>query len=102
MNIRVSAIALVFATALFGNSAAPLIGDAFYAPGTANNYGGVGTVNVGTSANNAGLLQFDLTTLPPGLTSSGITQARLILFVNKVTAAGTIIVAEAAGPWSEG
>jgi len=93
--------ALAFGPVVWANTTAPLIWDAFYAPGNGTNYGAVSTITVGTSANDVGLLQFDLSTLPPGTTDSSIVQAKLILFANKVTASGTIDVSEAVGSWNE-
>ncbi len=92
---------LVCTPAAWADNTVALVGDAFYAPGNSTNYGSVPTVNVGSTANNVGLVQFDLTQLPAGTTAASVAEAKLILFANKVTSAGTITIAEAVGSWNE-
>jgi collagen type I alpha len=70
-------------------------------PATANNYGTAATINVGGTAVDQGLVQFDLSTLPTGTTAGNIAKATLALFVNKLGASGTINVSVANGPWTE-
>src|SRR5260370_29930315 len=60
----------------------PLVGDAFIAPGSANNFGGTVNVNVGGIAGYQGLFQFDLGNLPPGTTASSASGTSLRLFAN--------------------
>jgi hypothetical protein len=76
--------------------------DTFVTPGNVTNYGtGIG-INVGGSPTaSQGLIQFDLSSLPPGTTASQIAKATLILFVNAVPAAGTMNVDTANGAWTE-
>jgi hypothetical protein len=64
------------------------------APST--NYGNLPQIAVGGGS--SGLVQFDLSFIPPGYT---VTSARLTLFLNKVNTAGTLRIANAAGAWTE-
>jgi hypothetical protein len=80
---------------------APLVGDAYIAPGSVSNYGGTVNVDVGGVPGYQGLFLFDLTTLPAGTTAASVSGASLRLFVNKVGAAGSINVNAAAAAWTE-
>jgi hypothetical protein len=65
------------------------------------------TTNFGTLANlyvgngNTALLQFDLSTLPAGLTASQISHATLTVFVNRVNTSGTVSLSPVTSAWSE-
>ncbi len=65
------------------------------------------TTNFGTLANlyvgngNTALLQFDLSTLPAGLTSSQVAHATLTVFVNRVNTGGTVNLSPVTSAWSE-
>jgi hypothetical protein len=65
------------------------------------------TTNFGTLANlyvgngNTALLQFDLTTLPAGLTASQVSRATLTVFVNRVNTGGTVSLSPVTSAWSE-
>lgn len=65
------------------------------------------TTNFGTLANlyvgngNTALLQFDLSTLPAGLTSSQVAHATLTVFVNRVNSGGTVSLSPVTSAWSE-
>ncbi len=65
------------------------------------------TTNFGTLANlyvgngNTALLQFDLSTLPAGLTSSQVAHATLTVFVNRVNTGGTVSLSPVTSAWSE-
>ena len=65
------------------------------------------TTNFGTLSNlyvgngNTALLQFDLSTLPTGLTSTQISHATLTVFVNRVNTGGTVNLSPVTSPWSE-
>src|SRR5271154_5560078 len=72
--------------------------DAYYVPGNASNFGTATTVTAGSSGS-IGLVQFDLTQLPGGLTSAQVQKATLTLFLDHVNAAGTINVDTASGFW---
>jgi hypothetical protein len=77
---------------------ATLVGDAYVsatAPG--NNFGNATTMNI--TSNNSGLVQFDLTAYA---TSTTVNQVYLQVYVDKVTAAGTITFAAATSSWTEG
>jgi hypothetical protein len=65
------------------------------------------TTNFGTLANlyvgngNTALLQFDLSTLPTGLTSAQVARATLTVFVNRVNIGGTVNLSPVTSAWSE-
>ncbi len=80
----------------------PLVQDSYVVPGNGTNYGSAVTVDVGGTTNDEGLVQFDLTTLPPGITGTNVAQAILTLFVNKLGSPGTVNISEANGVWTEG
>ena len=79
----------------------PLVGDAFFAVGNNTNFGTAVTVNVGGAGRFQGLVQFDLSLLPPGTTASSVSSASLRLYMNRVGSAGAVNVYAAAGSWSE-
>jgi hypothetical protein len=76
---------------------APLLGDTYISSSAP-------TLNFGTATSmviasgNAGLVQFDLTSVP---VSANIAKAYLVLYANKVTAAGTLNFATATSSWTE-
>jgi hypothetical protein len=76
--------------------------DAYVVPANANNFGSTPTITVG-SANSFGLLQFDLSQLPAGVTAGQIQKATLTLFLNHVNSGGTINIdtVSTSTPWSE-
>ena len=80
---------------------APLVQNSCVVPRNAINYGSTTTLNVGGPSASQALVQFDLTQLPAGTTASGIAKATLVLFVNKLTAAGTVNFSVANGNWTE-
>jgi hypothetical protein len=63
------------------------------------NFGSLSNLYVGNG--NTALLQFDLTTLPTGLTSGQIAHATLTVFVNRVNGIGLVTLAPATSAWSE-
>jgi hypothetical protein len=105
IKFRVTRLALAGCALLLSNLAwadtAPLIGDAYINAGDANTYGGLSAINIGGAPNSQGLLLFDLTKLPAGVTGSSVTSARLRFFVSKVTTSGAIDLAPANAMWSE-
>ena len=105
IKFRVTRLALAGCALLLSNLAwadtAPLIGDAYINVGDANTYGGLPAINIGGASNSQGLLLFDLTKLPGGVTGNNVTSARLRFFISKVTTAGGINIAAANAPWSE-
>ena len=77
---------------------APLAGDTYVssaAPGA--NYGSAS--NIVVAPGNAGLVQFDLSAIPP---SSTIAKAYLCVYVNRLVTAGTLDFALPTAPWTEG
>jgi hypothetical protein len=76
----------------------PVTQDSYVMPASATNYGTAITLNVGGPTNAEALVQFDLTSLQ-GMGS--ISKATLVLFVNRLTAVGSINIADAASTWSE-
>jgi len=95
--------------------------DSYYIPGgNGTNFGTASTLVVGqtggvqlqlppgqlpvtTGATGIGLVQFDLTQLPAGLTAAQVQKATLTLFVDTVTSSGTINLdtVSSSTPWSE-
>jgi hypothetical protein len=92
-------LAILPAAALAQN--VPLTQDAYIVPGNGANFGTAATLNVGGATAGQALAQFDLTALPQGTTSANIAKATLALFVNKMTAPGTVNVSVANGAWTE-
>jgi hypothetical protein len=91
--------ALAFTAAAHATQVA-LVGDASVntaRPST--NFGALSNLYVGNG--NTALLQFDLTTLPTGLTSGQIAHATLTVFVNRVNGIGLVTLAPATSAWSE-
>src|ERR1700689_2920792 len=76
--------------------------DAYYVPTNGSNFGTATTITVGSSSS-VGLVQFDLTQLPAGVTSGQIQKATLTLFLDHVGLAGTINVdtGSASTAWTE-
>ena len=66
-------------------------------PGT--NYGSATAVNVG--GGNTGLIQFDLSALPAGLTAANIGKATMTFFVNTVAISGAVDIAQVTSAWTE-
>ena len=78
----------------------PLSGDTFVTtarPGT--NFGTLANIDIGSG--NTGLVQFDLTTLPAGVTASQISKATLTVFINRIFVDGTVNVASVTSAWNE-
>jgi hypothetical protein len=93
-------IALFVAQAAFAQ-VAPIVGDTYFAPGNASAFGTAITINVGGPTNYDGLVQFDLSGLPPGTTGASVRSASLRLFVSKVGAPGGFDLFATNGPWTE-
>ena len=74
--------------------------DTFYVPGNGTNFGTATTITVGSSAS-VGLVQFDLSTLPAGVTAAQVQKATLTLFLDHVGTAGSVNIYVAYGPWGE-
>jgi hypothetical protein len=77
-----------------------LTGDAHVnAARPSTNFGSLANLYVGSG--NVTLLQYDLTSLPAGTTSSQIARASLTLFVNRITTPGTVSLSTATSAWTE-
>jgi hypothetical protein len=63
------------------------------------NFGGLPTLNVGGGA--TALLRFDLGTLPAGTTAAKLVRANLLLFVNRIGAAGQLEAQPVRSAWAE-
>jgi hypothetical protein len=76
--------------------------DAYVVPGNGSNFGTATTITAGSSGS-VGLVQFDLTQLPAGLTVAQIQHATLTLFLDHVNAGGSVNIdtVSASTPWSE-
>ena len=79
----------------------PLTQDTYVLPGTAGNYGIQQSIAVGGAGGFQSLVQFDLSTLPPGTLASSVSSATLVLFTKTVTTGGTINIDTAGGAWTE-
>ena len=97
--LGVIGVALLAPLAVSAQTIQPLQ-DAYVVPGNPSNYGAGTSLSVGSSSSQ-GLIQFDLTTLPAGLTASQIQKATLTLFVNHVGVPGTVNIYTANGAWTE-
>src|ERR1700735_3783835 len=76
--------------------------DAYFVQGNGSNFGAATTITVGSSSA-FGLVQFDLTQLPAGLTAAQIQKATLTLFLDHVNSGGSINIdtVSACTPWGE-
>ncbi|HWG36243.1 MAG TPA: DNRLRE domain-containing protein [Terriglobales bacterium] len=74
--------------------------DAYFVPGNGLNFGTVPTVTVGSSSSQ-GLVQFDLTQLPSGLTGNQVLKATLALYADHVSVPGSVSVLLAGSGWTE-
>jgi hypothetical protein len=66
---------------------------------SATNFGTLANLYVGNG--NTALLQFDINTLPSGLTASQVSRATLTVFVNRVNSGGTVSLSPVTSAWSE-
>jgi hypothetical protein len=105
LNYRVvRLLSLVLATLPFSTAAnaaqVTLTGDASVsAARPSTNFGTLSNLYVGNG--NSAFLQFDLSTLPTGTTSSQIARATLTVFVNRVNTAGSVTLSPVTSGWSE-
>ena len=79
----------------------PLTQDTYVVTGTPTNYGVAAGLQVGGAGNDQSLVQFDITTLPVGVTAANVAKATLVLFTRTVTTGGTVNIYTANGPWTE-
>jgi hypothetical protein len=78
---------------------APLVGDAHVTPGSALNFGGLPTLNLGGAGGSQGLLLFDLAHVSG--TGPALAWARLRIYVNSVSVAGALDLSAANIAWTE-
>jgi hypothetical protein len=78
----------------------PVAQDSYVIAGSAANYGTQPTIAVDGSQQSQGLVQFDLSCLPAGTTGSNVAKATMVLYVNTVQSAGSVMVEEADGAWT--
>ncbi len=79
----------------------PVLGDATISSTSASsNFGGLTTLNTG--AGSSALIQFNLSALPPALLASSVQRATLSLWIDRLSAAGSVAIAPVNGPWTEG
>jgi hypothetical protein len=99
-RFAIAAIALA-PVAGFSQTLAPSQ-DAYYIPGFGSNFGKATTITVGSSGS-IGVIQFDLTQLPAGLTADQIQKATLTLFLDRVNSGGSINIdtVSASSSWGE-
>lgn len=100
MLARLAAAAFLF-TAAASATDARLAADSYISPTQM-------TINFGTntslrvdSTGTSSFIRFDLATLPAGTTSATVAKAMLRLYVNKMTAAGSVNVMRAGSAWAE-
>ncbi|MBS1826918.1 MAG: collagen-like protein [Acidobacteria bacterium] len=78
----------------------PTTADAHISPSAvAMNFGALPTLSIGGGAQ--ALLQFDMTSLPPGIDPNIVLKATLVVYVNRVAAQGQIDAAPVLSPWME-
>ena len=65
-----------------------------------SNYGTGTAINIG--GGNTGLIQFDLSQLPAGLTADNINKATMTFYVNTVATAGGVDISQVTSGWTEG
>ncbi|HZL26672.1 MAG TPA: DNRLRE domain-containing protein, partial [Acidobacteriaceae bacterium] len=81
-------------------TAVPLVGDAHVNTArSTTNFGTLANLYVGNG--NSAFLQFDLTSLPAGVTASQVAHASLTVFVNRVNSAGMVSLSPVTSAWSE-
>ena len=96
---KIGVFALLFAPAVWATDGV-LTGDAYTTTASpTSNYGTVTTTNVGGGA--TAWFEFTLSTLPAGLSPAQIQAAKLVVYVDKVTAAGNVAFYSVVPGWSE-
>ena len=99
-----AALLAVFPAAVYAQVFLPSQ-DSFVVIGNNTNNGSQQQVNVTNTGNGGqptqGLVQFDLTSLPSGLTASQISHATFTLFINQSNGPGSVTINVANGAWTE-
>lgn len=104
-RLAIARLLTIFVATIFPCTAAhatgvTLTGDAHVSSTrSATNFGTLANLYVGNG--NTSLLQFDLTTLPTGLTAGQISHATLTVFVNRVNTGGMVSLSPVTSAWSE-
>ncbi len=103
INTGVFVEALVFAALVapaLSAADAPVLADAYINSGAPGSNFGSG-VSLNVSATNTALLQFDLSGLPAGTTSSNILKATLVAYVNRAGVSGAVDLSSVTSAWTE-
>lgn len=95
-----AAAAVAFAASAAWALDAPLAADTHVSNSLpAANFGALPTLNIGGGS--AGLVQFDLSTLPAATTAAKVVKATLVLYVNRVATPGMLEVQTVNAAWAE-
>ncbi|HEX4276791.1 MAG TPA: DNRLRE domain-containing protein [Bryobacteraceae bacterium] len=100
LNPFVTALLATLPAAVYAQTLVPSQ-DAYVVPGNGSNFGVPPTITVGGASNAQGLVQFDLTQLPAGLQPPQVLKATVTLFLDNVSAAGSVNIYVANGSWAE-
>lgn len=79
----------------------PVSQDSYVVAGSAKRYGAAESIFVDSATKAEGLLQFNLSALPPATTGSDVAKATLLLYVNRVVTPGNLSIEETNGSWEE-
>lgn len=101
LGFRIPLVLLVLVLALSAYAQITPIGDAYTTTATPTKNFGNSTLLDVQSGSQTTYIQFDLSSIPAGYTSSNIAKATLKLYVNAVTTAGSFNVDYINGSWSE-
>src|SRR5271168_3347844 len=89
VGFAVAVVTALVLTSVASATVFPVVGDTHVSSSRSTaNFGTLSNRYVGNG--NTALLQFDLSTLPAGTTSSQIAKATLTIFVNRVNSAGVV------------
>lgn len=99
--VPIAALAALMAPVAASAQSVPLTQDSYVVPGSSGNYGAQQYISAGGANAALALIQFDLSTLPTGITSADVSKATLVLFAKSVTATGTINISTVNGSWTE-
>ena len=76
-----AAFALASLTSAVFAQSLPIVGDTFFAPANNTNFGTSPTINVGGAGAYQGLIQFDTSSLPAGITGANVAKASMVLMI---------------------
>ncbi|HZT30484.1 MAG TPA: DNRLRE domain-containing protein [Bryobacteraceae bacterium] len=94
------ALAALFLPAAGWAQVAPLVADTYLnSTNPTVNFGTVANLNVGNGSR--ALLQFDLSSLPPGTTAAQVSRATLVLYVNRLGVSGAVDISQVTSSWGE-